>query len=71
MGESLGRVLVRRQRTVTSARRTRVILAEYLDAIGCADRNRFMVLRAGSNYTAAERVTAAENLLAERKDTRG
>ena len=45
---------------------------EYLDAIGRADRNRFMVLRAGSNYTVPPSgVTAAENLLAERKGYTG
>ena len=45
---------------------------EYLDRIGRADRDRFLVLRAGSNYTVPPPgVSAAENLLAERKGYTG
>lgn len=45
---------------------------EYLSRIGRADRNRFMVLRAGSNFTVPPPgVGAAENLLAERKGYTG
>jgi len=45
---------------------------EYLDRIGRADRDRFMVLRAGSNYTVPPPgMTAAENLLAEREGYSG
>jgi purine nucleoside permease len=45
---------------------------EYLDRIGRVDRDRFMVLRAGSNYTMPPPgLTAAENLLLERKGYTG
>ena len=45
---------------------------EYLDRIGRVDRDRFMVLRAGSNYTMPPQgLTAAENLLLERKGYTG
>jgi len=45
---------------------------EYLDGIGRADRDRFMVLRAGSNFTVPPTgVSAADNLLAERKGYTG
>lgn len=45
---------------------------EYLDRIGRVDRDRFMVLRGGSNYTMPPPgVTAAENLLAENEEYAG
>lgn len=45
---------------------------EYLDAIGRVDRDRFMVLRAGSNYTVPPpHMSAAENLLREREGYTG
>ncbi len=44
----------------------------YLDEIGRVDEDRFMVLRAGSNYTMPPpNVTAAENLLAENEGYAG
>lgn len=45
---------------------------EYLDRIGRVDRDRFLVLRAGSNYTTPPTgMTAAENLLREREGYTG
>ena len=45
---------------------------EYLHRAGRADKNRFMVLRAGSNYTMpAPGVTAADNLVRETADFSG
>ena len=45
---------------------------EYLDKIDRVDRDRFMVLRGGSNYTMPPPgVTAAENLLAENEEYAG
>ncbi|MFK7913213.1 MAG: purine nucleoside permease [Pseudomonadales bacterium] len=45
---------------------------EYLDNIDRVDRDRFMVLRGGSNYTMPPPgVTAAENLLAENEEYAG
>lgn len=45
---------------------------EYLDRIGRADKNRVMILRAGSNYTMQPPgMTAAENLLRENKGFAG
>lgn len=45
---------------------------EYLDRVGRVDRDRFMVLRAGSNYTMPPPgVTAADNLLAENEGYAG
>lgn len=45
---------------------------EYLDNIGRVDRDRFMVLRGGSNYTMPPPgVTAADNLLAENEEYAG
>ena len=45
---------------------------EYLDRIGRVDKNRVMILRAGSNYTMQPPgMTAAENLLRENKGFAG
>jgi purine nucleoside permease len=45
---------------------------QYLDRIGRADKSRYMVLRAGSNYTMPPTgVGAAEHLLAENEGYAG
>ena len=45
---------------------------EYLHKAGRVDKNRFMMLRGGSNYTMQPLgVTAAENLLGKMKGMRG